>query len=92
MVKEISVPNGYVDDGQAQYAPNPAYEADLHAALGSLHLSRNEILMAIDHFNHAIRLYRSDETGENLDRSIADVKVSGMCIVVLILMTMKKSS
>jgi hypothetical protein len=32
--------------------------------------------MAIDHLKQAIRLYEDDESGENLDRFIADTKVS----------------
>lgn len=76
LVREVTMPDGYVDDGQPMYGPNDAYEADLHAALGSLHLSREEILMAIEHYNQAIRLYQNAQTEENLDRYIADVKVS----------------
>lgn len=76
LVREVTMPDGYVDDGQPMYGPNDAYEADLHAALGSLHLSREEILMAIEHFNQAIRLYQNAQTEENLDRYIADVMVS----------------
>jgi tetratricopeptide (TPR) repeat protein len=76
LLLEISIPDGYADDEQMMYGPNDAYEGDLHAALGSVHLSRNEVVMAIDHFNQAIRLYENDQSGENLDRSIADVKVS----------------
>lgn len=74
LVREITMPDGYSEDGPL-YGPNDAYEADLHAALGSVHLSRDEVVMAIDHFNEAIRLYEKDESEENLDRSIANVKV-----------------
>ena len=78
---EISIPDGYVDEYSVQYRPNPAYEGELHGALGAIHLSRNEILMAIEHFNEAILLYENFDGEENLDRSIADCKVR--CPVVV---------
>ncbi|CAB9519673.1 expressed unknown protein [Seminavis robusta] len=75
LLREINMPDGYPDQ-HVMYEPNDAYEADLHAALASAHLSRDENLMAIDHFLQAIRLYEDDRTGENLSRSIADCKTS----------------
>jgi tetratricopeptide (TPR) repeat protein len=75
LLREINMPDGYPED-QLMYGPNHVYEADLHAALGSAHLSRYEVHIAIDHLKQAIRLYEDDESEENLDRFIADAKVS----------------
>ena len=72
MKAEYSIPDGY---NEPMYTTNGAYEGYLHAMLGSLHLSRDEVLMAIDHFKQAITLYEFDEAGQDLDLSIADTKV-----------------
>lgn len=72
MKAEYSIPDGY---DEPMYTTNGAYEGYLHAMLGSLHLSRHEVLMAIDHFKQAVRLYEFDEAGQDLDLSIADTKV-----------------
>ena len=72
MKAEYSIPDGF---DEPMYTTNGAYEGYLHAMLGSLHLSRDEVLMAIDHFKQAVRLYEDDEAGQDLDLSIADTKV-----------------
>ena len=72
MKAEYSIPDGF---DEPMYTTNGAYEGYLHAMLGTLHLSRDEVLMAIDHFKQAVRLYEFDEAGQDLELSIADTKV-----------------
>lgn len=62
------------DYRQGMFVRDDAYEGSLCAALGSIHLSRDEVLLAIQYLEEAVSLY-SKKSEQNLNRSIADVKV-----------------
>lgn len=48
------------------------YEADLHATLGTLYLSRQETRDALQHLSRAIQLYEEYSEGDNDDLALAD--------------------
>lgn len=69
----IHIPDDYHVPGEPLYEPDPRYEADLYAAIGSIELSHGEAELAMTHFVKAISMYE-DVGGEA--RAIADVKLN----------------
>ena len=63
-----------VSSSSQSYGTDRGYVGDLHAALGSLYLSTNELVMAEMHLRQAIRFYTSSSLeGEDNRRFLADV-------------------
>ena len=69
----IQIPDDYKNPEDPMYEPDDIYEADLHARIGAIQVSRDQTELAMTHFVKAIDLY---ETFEGEERSIADVKLN----------------
>ena len=70
---EIQIPNDHTRPGDPLYQADELYEADLHATLGALRMTRNEMHLAINHFANAIELYARNPGSE---RILADTKLN----------------